>query len=378
MSFYIDLTELLTNPRRTGIERISGELCRYLPRSLAIPVRLEAGRYIAFPAALIDTIGRYFSDARASSADQIRRLSSSANGSAVTISPADTVLVTEIFAGERAAFFAQQSEQELSRYYFVVYDLLPLTHPEYFPASMPIAVSSYYQNIRRASNCGFISEYTRETYYGRLKRTSERGGRVLPLGSDSLGTRPQHLRLNRPLTFTVLGTIEPRKNHALILEAFQPLLRQVKGLSLTFIGKLGWDSEFAAKITALAADKNSGFHFYPAPDDVTIRNHVEQSRATIYVSNAEGYGLPPVESLWLGTPVIASVMNPSLRELNSETGIHFVEPLSAIGLRRAIIDFVDNDYANKKTEETMQLRLPTWQSFTREVLRWCGQDAALS
>jgi glycosyltransferase involved in cell wall biosynthesis len=378
MSFFIDLTELLTNPRRTGIERISGEICRHLPTDLAIPVRLHSGRFFAFPPALIDVIGKYFVDDSATGATEIRRLGAIENGSAISVSSTDTVLITEIFGEERASFFRRKSEQELSRYRFIVYDLLPLTHPEYFPVSMPVAVSAYYQIIRRATNCGFISGYTRDVYYDRLKRINERGGIVLPLGCDSLGTRPRHLALNRPLTFSVLGTIEPRKNHALILEAFEPLLQQIEGLSLSFLGKAGWDAELTEKVTTLASRPNSRFHFYSSLDDETIRKYIEQSRATIYVSNAEGYGLPPVESLWLGTPVIASAMNPSLRELGSSAGIHFVDPLNVINLRRAILTFLEDDYANKKTEETMQLNLPTWQSFTREVLRWCGQEATLS
>ena len=123
---------------------------------------------------------------------------------------------------------------------------------------------------------------------------------------------------------------------------------------------------------ALAADKNSGFRFFSAPGDGAVRKCIEESRATVYVSAAEGYGLPPVESLWIGTPVIASNMVPSLKTLGL-TGIHIVEPLNVTNLRRAILAFLNDDYANQKTEETMQLNMPTWQSFTEAVLRWCAQ-----
>jgi glycosyltransferase involved in cell wall biosynthesis len=374
MNLYIDLTEFLGNPRKTGIERISGEMCRYLPPNSAIPVRLHAGRYVAFPPALIDVIGGYFRDTSESGPAEIRKLGAVENGSAIRVSQNDTVLVPEIFGSERAAFFHAVPEQELQRYRFIIYDLLPATHPEYFPPDMPLEMSGYFHIVGRASSCGFISEYTRDVYYGRLKRTNARSGVVLPLGSDALGPRPERPNLNRPLTFSVLGTIEPRKNHELILEAFEPLLREIDGLSLSFIGKMGWvDSEFAQRVQALASDKNSGFRFYSAPDDGAIRSFVEQSRATIYVSTAEGYGLPPVESLWVGTPVIASTTIPSLNALGS-AGIHYVEPLSVLNLRRAVLDFVDDAYSNQKVEETMHLNLPTWHSFTQEVLRWCAPE----
>ena len=43
MSLYIDLSEFLSNPIKTGIQRISGEICRYLPSGSALPMRLSAG-----------------------------------------------------------------------------------------------------------------------------------------------------------------------------------------------------------------------------------------------------------------------------------------------------------------------------------------------
>lgn len=376
MRFYVDLSEFLTNPITTGIQRIAGEMCRYLPPDTAIPVRLRSDHYVALPPALIQVIGAYFRDATESGVAGIRRLAAIDNGSAVEISQDDTVLVPEVFDNaQRVAFFRQMPEEQLRCYRFIVYDLLPMTHPEYFAPEGVLAIHHYYRMLCRASCCGFISEETREAYYSRLKRTAVEGGVVLPLGSDSLGPRPERPNLNRPLTFAVLGTIEPRKNHELILNAFEPLLRQVHGLALAFIGKMGWvNSEFAERVHALASDEHSGFRFHSVRSDHEIRRCIEQSRATIYVSAAEGYGLPPVESLWLGTPVIASNAIPSLKRLGT-AGIHYVDPINVASLRGAVLAFVDNSYANQKTLETVHLNLPTWQSFTQEVLHWCVEQS---
>jgi glycosyltransferase involved in cell wall biosynthesis len=379
MSLYIDLSEFLINPIRTGIQRIAGELCRYFPPNAAMPVRIRGGRYVTVAPELVEEIGGYFRDAKHSGLWEIRRLAAIENGTPVHLSANDTVLVSEVFDNaERLAYFRKLQDDELERYRFIVYDLLPFTHPQYFAPDVPPRLSGYYQLVRRARWCGFISGYTRDVYYERLKRTSARSGVVLPLGSDSLGARPDVPALNRPLTFTVLGTIEPRKNHELILDAFEPLLREIDGLRLDFIGTLGWVTpEFAHKVKTLAADEKSGFRFHKAHGDEAIRNYVERSRATIYVSDAEGYGLPPVESLWVGTPVIASKTIPSLAGLGP-AGIHFVEPLNVVNLRRAVLAFLDRAYANQKTQETMFLNLPTWKSFTEQVLEWCTPKVGLS
>jgi glycosyltransferase involved in cell wall biosynthesis len=372
MSLYLDLTEFLTNPITTGIQRIAGEICRYAPRNVMVPVRLNRDRFVAFSPSLIDVIGNYFREGSQSGMAEIRRLGAIASGSPIEISQRDTVLVPEVFGNhERFAFFRDMPDQDLHCYRFIVFDLLPLTHPEYFGPDGRCHFCAYAQVIRRARNCSFISEYTRDMYYSRLRRTTARGGIVLPLGCDALGERPSQFTLNRPLNFSVLGTIEPRKNHHLILEAFKPLLRQVEGLTLTFLGKIGWvEREFALKVLALGSDKNSGLRFIPAPGDDEIRNCIEQSRATIYVSSAEGYGLPPVESLWAGTPVIASRTIPSLERLGS-AGVYYVDPLSVLNLRKAVLAFLDDGYASRKTEEAIGLNLPTWRSFTQEVIDWC-------
>ena len=375
MSLYIDLTEFLANPIKTGIQRITGEICRYLPVDALIPLRLSSSGYVALPPDLIRSISRHFSDAGEQEVHQIRSLGAIENGFAIHPALSDTVLVPEVFDNpQRLAFFRQMQEQDLQRHRFIVYDLLPITHPEFFVAAGMVPICGYYQLLRRARRCGFISEYTRDAYYRRLKRTSDHDGVVLPLGCDALGPMTFCAPLDRPLAFSVLGTIEPRKNHQLILDAFEPLLGRIEGLTLSFIGRMGWvDPAFAQRVHSLASNPSSGFHFHSAPDDGAIRNYVERSRATIYVSAAEGYGLPPVESLWIGTPVIASNNIPSLERLGS-TGIHRVAALNIVNLRRAVLAFVDNSYANLKIEETSQLNLPTWQSFTQEVLRWCSSS----
>src|SRR5581483_10967232 len=190
MSFYIDLTEFLVNPITTGIQRIIGEICKYTPPDTAIPVRLDSQGYRTLPPSLIDAIAGFFRHADSSAAENIRRLAALGNGSAVSISQQDTVLIPEVFDNaRRIAFFSQMPERELERCRFIVYDLLPVTHPEYFIPDNLLEICGYFRTLRRASCCGFISEDTRDTYFSRLKRTGAGDGVVLPLGCDSLGPR---------------------------------------------------------------------------------------------------------------------------------------------------------------------------------------------
>jgi glycosyltransferase involved in cell wall biosynthesis len=277
------------------------------------------------------------------------------------------------------AFFRSLSAEQLNWFYFIIYDLLPFTHPEYFIANAPQEiVNGYTRVVRSARHVAFISSSTRDAYYRRLlRKTCSSPGPVLRLGSDGLGERPrgQVFRYPRP-KFTVVGTIEPRKNHALILDVFEPLLQQIEGLRLVFLGQVGWaDSALVERVRRMASGGCSGFEHYSSPSDDFIRQHVMESWATIYISQAEGFGLPPLESLWLGTPVIASTSIPSLEGIGP-AGVHLVESIDVLNLKAAVLAFLEDAYAERETKEALNLNLPTWRSFAREVEEWLTQDKA--
>src|SRR6185437_14473701 len=120
---------------KTGIQRISGEICRHSPPGTMIPVRLDSDHFVALPPALINAMGKYFQDATESGITEIRRLAAE-SGPPIRISPSDTVLVPEIFGQQRASFFRAMPEHQLRCCRFIIYDLLPLTHPEYFVPDM--------------------------------------------------------------------------------------------------------------------------------------------------------------------------------------------------------------------------------------------------
>jgi glycosyltransferase involved in cell wall biosynthesis len=372
MSVYIDLTEFLGNPILTGIQRVTAEICRWWPNKDLRPVRLADGKLVEMPGSLISAIARCFKDVDGAAVREVCTLREKAIAAVLPDGP-EVILVPELFYDpQRVAFFRHLDDRSRQRYRFIIYDLMPILHPEYFAPDMPHdIISGYFSMVRRIPHCGFISEWTQHTYCRRLLRSSGSTGVVLRLGSDGLGPEPATSLDYRPLHFCTVGTIEPRKNHALILDAFEPLLRTVEGLQLTFLGRLGWvDSAFRQRLEWMAGNC-PGFEWIPDGSDDCIRQHVEGARATVYVSSAEGFGLPPVESLWLGTPVIASPNLPSLELIGSQ-GVEIVDPLDAVALRKAVTKFTDDTFALSKVREAREVDLPTWASFARQIADWCG------
>ena len=115
MSVYIDLSEFLGNPITTGIQRISGEICKRAPRGAFTPVRLHNGRFVALPRALIDAIVRLFAQPGLERVKDIQRLGAAERGVPVSTSASDTVLVPEVFDNpDRFKFFRGLDEAAFS------------------------------------------------------------------------------------------------------------------------------------------------------------------------------------------------------------------------------------------------------------------------
>lgn len=372
----VDLTEFFARPLRTGIQRVSGELCRHWPAdSKLVPVMFHEGKLIRMPECARETIVRFFARGGpdpGTTSESIRAMAQAAlgQGSAVDLREG-RVLVPEVFYdADRAAFYRSLSPVELENVYFLVFDLLPLTHPEFFDPYVPAeATDRYFRVIRGARNVAFISEATRTAYYERLLRRPVGDGPVLRLGSDSLGER-NAARAGRgvpPPHFAALGTIEPRKRHSLILDAFEPLLREQADVRLTFIGRAGWAAgDVIERIRRLGQELPSQFRWMEEADDRTIVEVLSSCRATVFVSAAEGFGLPAVESLWLGVPVVATPGIPSLEQASSVCWTHCTSDSLAHTIRTVCAD----SYYGSVQSQICDGILPQWKFLTVQTVRW--------
>jgi glycosyltransferase involved in cell wall biosynthesis len=155
----------------------------------------------------------------------------------------------------------------------------------------------------------------------------------------------------------------------LVLESFEPMLDALAGVELVFIGRIGWITSAQRERLEGFRESHPSFRLIVDADDETIRNYVLNARATVFVSAAEGFGLPPVESLWLGTPVIASNHLPSLEQIGDE-GVCIVDPLTPASLRDAAMALLDDTFYLDKALQASRLDLPRWDCFARDIAQW--------
>ena len=115
----------------------------------------------------------------------------------------------------------------------------------------------------------------------------------------------------------VVGSHEPRKNHLAILHAAELLWREGLRFSLTFIGGSSWGSEQFAERLAGAAGAGRPIEAISAAGDDLLWSAYRLARFTVFPSLNEGFGLPVVESIACGTPVITSDFG-SMREIAAQ------------------------------------------------------------
>lgn len=106
--------------------------------------------------------------------------------------------------------------------------------------------------------------------------------------------------------FLMVGTIEPRKGHAFALDAFELLWAEGNDAPLCIMGKPGWMHEDILRRISNHPQRGRLLHYIEHPTDGELAHAYRNSRALLFPSIAEGFGLPIIEAGRNGLPVIAS------------------------------------------------------------------------
>jgi glycosyltransferase involved in cell wall biosynthesis len=136
--------------------------------------------------------------------------------------------------------------------------------------------------------------------------------------------------------FIVVGTIEPRKNHLLLLHLWRSLAAAGETPTLVIVGRRGWENEMVVDMLERCAAIAPHVREFGDLDDAETRALIAGARALLFPSFAEGLGLPLLEAGALGTPAIVSDL-PAFREI-APPGTLFLDPLDGPAWRRAVLE----------------------------------------
>jgi glycosyltransferase involved in cell wall biosynthesis len=194
---------------------------------------------------------------------------------------------------------------------------------------------------------------------------------VAPTPVDSVFTRqePVDRDLAAHSYFVMCGTIEPRKNHLLLLNVWRELVKRngAKAPKLLLIGDRGWDNENVIDLLERCHGVRDHVIEICGLSTPGLKRLLQGARALLMPSFAEGCGLPVVEALAAGAPVIASDI-PSFREIGGSDFIG-LSPIDGEGWLKTIQIFADASRMERQAAlAKMQVRRPvTWDSYFSQV-----------
>lgn len=257
---------------------------------------------------------------------------------------------------------------------YFVHDLIPITHPEF------CRVGEYNKHLERmrtvlGTAAGVIanSQATLHdlAHFARSEDSSPPPAIAALLGSHALTLSPKSSE-REPPSFVVLGTIEARKNHLMLLHVWSRIVRQLGSNAprLLVIGQRGWECEQVFDLLERSDLLKGIVVEINRCDDATLAAHLAQARALLFPSLLEGYGLPLVEALQSGTPVIVSDL-PVFREIAGEIP-DYLDPLDGPAWERAVLEYSKN-HSGARLSQLKRIEgfePPTWRGHFAAVDSW--------
>jgi glycosyltransferase involved in cell wall biosynthesis len=259
-----------------------------------------------------------------------------------------------------------------------VHDLAILRYPETFdPLWRVYAMVTLRLALPRAEAVIAISESTRRDISEYFSLPTDRvhvihngyDRKFRPIADQERLTSIRH-RLGLPERFVLsVGTLEPRKNISRLLEAFRHFKSQSDiPHKLVLAGDRGWlHADILEQIQSLALEQEVLFTGYVDDDDLPLL--YSAAEMLVYPSLYEGFGLPPLEAMACGCPVVTSDVS-SLPEVVGDAAIR-VDPYDVAAIARAMADLLNRpDLRAGLVEQGLQrARLFSWERAATETLQ---------
>jgi glycosyltransferase involved in cell wall biosynthesis len=224
--------------------------------------------------------------------------------------------------------------------YFIVYDILSLTMPEYFPEGAEENFNKWLNAVIESSD-GLIcisqdvANQCRAWIENHQFNSVPKSIEWWNLGADFVIDRnydvddirtarlkPKFEGFQGQINFLMVGTLEPRKGHEQILSAFELLWSQGISINLIIVGKIGWNIQGLVEKISNHELLNKKLFWFNAPSDSELEAIYLESKSLIAASFGEGYGLPIVEAAKRGLPVICRDI-PVFHEVAGNSAFYF-------------------------------------------------------
>lgn len=304
-------------------------------------------------------------------------------GQKIDVGSHDTLILAELCAFHQDRELLHHFQARGAQVGALIYDLIPWSHPQFCDPRLVAQFRPWMKLM--CETCDFfvsISETTQQELqtFARSQTTRRRPAeyRVFTLGADFCQRKSPAVRVRESVrsffsvpqqpTFLTVGTIEPRKNHAMLLDAFELLWRQGCNVRLCIAGRVNaLCHDVAQRITTSPEFGRRLASFHDLSDE-ELGFCYQQAHAVLTASVAEGFGLPIIEALEHGCRVVASGI-PAHREVGKNSCKYF-DLNDLHSLTRMVQELAQT---SKQSREAGQVPLHTvdWQTSSRQFLDAC-------
>lgn len=219
----------------------------------------------------------------------------------------------------------------------VIYDLIPMTHPHFYETRPAQVFGEWFDWIcRTADGYMAISATVRDEVRNELQRrlgplqAGKRWfdyfhlGSELDLHSSTAAVEPalrQMFEAPGPV-FLMVSTIEPRKNHAYLLDAFERAWAGGSSARLCIAGHIGWKCDELLSRIRNHPELNRRLFMFNNLSDTSLEHAYAHASSLVFPSFVEGFGLPLVEAMQRGLPAMGSDI-PVFREIGGKYMAYF-------------------------------------------------------
>lgn len=255
----------------------------------------------------------------------------------------------------------------------LLYDIIPLTHPEVVGPHLRSVFEAWLGRVlQNVDGLVCISDSTRQALVAHSRSTRDGalpacevvhlGHDLVAQSTDAVANKRLRAILQNPdPLFVCVGTLEPRKNHAVLLDAFERCWQDGSRSRLLLIGKAGALGEALITRIRRHAEHRRRLFWLNDVGDADLDHAYRGARAIILPSLLEGFGLPVVEGLSRGRPVFASDI-PVFREI-ADGFADFFDPHDAAQLAALVRR---EELAPRATPRPFPW--PSWSEATRDLL----------
>ncbi len=258
----------------------------------------------------------------------------------------------------------------------ILHDLIPIYYPELCDPSVCAGFPSYLEALARVDAVWSNSEYTIKEF----RRYHDSSGPKLPPIHEAIHLPGQFSEYPRNTNvhtdnyshetrMLFVSTLEPRKNHIRLLEAFERLRvrRPELRLRLVLIGNHYAGAPEIAEHVQGAVRRDNSIEWLGTIDDTRLAAEFEKCSFTVYPSLVEGYGLPIVESLWMGRPCLTNNAG-VMQELAVPGGCLTADMTDSDSIMLAL-ERMATDVAllARLRDEACERKIATWRDYSEEI-----------